>query len=90
MSRLTAREILPDLVSLDPSAEFDSPARRGVAPHPLSACTRGFSQLEDVPSRLGGAGRDGSLDAARGITLGVVLGTLCWLLIAELVQRIVS
>ena len=41
------------------------------------------------PMRKDGEGRDSSLDAARGIAVGGVLGTLCWLLVGVGVYLIV-
>ena len=79
MSRLTARKTPLDLVTLDRSPDVSSPARRHATTHDLAPPFM----------RTDGVGRDGSLDAARGIAVGGVLGALCWLLVGVGVYLIV-
>ena len=84
MSRLTARETPLDLVTPDRAPVVSSLARRHATPR-----TREFTKVGEAPIRKDGLGRDGSLDAARGIAVGGVLGTLCWLLVGVGVYLIV-
>ncbi len=89
VSRLTARETPLDLVTPDRSPVVSSLARRHATTHVPPPHTREFTKVGEASMRVDRGGRDGSLDAARGIAVGVVLGTLCWLLVGVGVYLIV-
>ncbi len=84
MSRLTARQTPLDRVSLDRSPVVSSLARRHATTNVLPPRTEKFAKVGEASMRKDCVGRDASLDAARGIAIGLALG-LYWLLVAALV-----